>query len=152
MSNMTYGEMSGKSMNYIRGRLFVNPTGGKVRIDAQGDGHFGAPRGARLHDGLDFAGEPGQDVLMPVDGWIVRVSFPYATDLRWKGAVIANNWITIKMWYFTMQPDLQWGPEGLIPAGDPIGSLQDLGQKYPGMTPHVHMRITKIDPAILFNT
>ena len=71
--------------------LFVNPTGKGIRNDKKGLGHHGAPRGHRKHDGVDFEcskqfdiwSHLGQDILMPVDGIIVRESLPYKDDLDW---------------------------------------------------------------------
>lgn len=124
---------------------FVNPTGLGIRNDSKGLGHHGAPRGSRKHDGVDLRCKPGQDILMPVDGIIARVSLPYKDDDRWLGVYIVNPKIEIKMWYFI--PNLL-GME--LKAGSVIGTAQDIGEKYKGVTPHIHLRICKIDPMLLF--
>ena len=124
---------------------FVNPTGGKIRNDSKGLGHHGAPRGHRKHNGVDLICIPGQDILMPVDGLIARVSMPYKNDDRWLGVYIISSRIEIKMWYFV--PNLL-GME--LKAGSVIGAAQNIGEKYEGVTPHIHLRIVKIDPMLLF--
>ncbi len=128
--------------------IFVNPTGKGIRNDAGGLGHFGAPRGDRKHDGVDFSCEEDQEVLMPVDGKIVRKSYPYANDLKWQGVDIVNPRIEIKMWYFKPFSNVI-GKE--VKAGEPIGFAQNIGLKYENVTPHVHLRIIKCDPMLLFN-
>ena len=135
------------TINTVDNFVFVNPTGRGVRMDGGGDGRHGAPRGKRKHDGLDFACIPGQAVLMPVDGQIVRVSLPYKYDTNWRGVHIYHKRIELKMWYF--KPDL--GFIGRVcDAGEIIGYAQDISQRYENVTPHIHLRIVKIDPLLLF--
>ena len=123
-----------------------NPTGKGIRMDAGGDGHHGAPRGDRWHDGIDFECAPGQGIYMPVTGRVKRLSRPYADDPNYSGLMLYNDQIEIKLWYFS--PSVRIGREYL--AGDIIGIAQNIGNKYPGVTPHVHLRVTKIDPLLLW--
>ena len=125
----------------------INPTGKGIRNDSKGLGHHGAPRGHRRHDGIDLICKPGQSILMPVDGILVRESLPYKDDLRWRGVYIVNPRIEIKMWYFI--PGYVIGKERK--AGSVIGAAQDIGEKYEGVTPHIHLRICKIDPMLLLS-
>ena len=125
----------------------VNPTGLGIRNDSKGLGHHGAPRGHRKHDGVDLMCKPGQSILMPVDGILVRESLPYKDDLKWRGVYIFNPRIEIKMWYMTS--GYKFGQE--YKAGSIIGAAQDIGEKYAGVTPHIHLRICKIDPLLVFN-
>jgi hypothetical protein len=124
---------------------FISPTGMGIRNDAKGLGHHGSPRGHRTHDGVDLRCKLGQDILMPVDGIITRVSMPYRDDKRWLGAYIVNPRIEIKMWYFV---PILLGME--LKVGSVIGIAQDIGSKYKGVTPHIHFRICKIDPRLFF--
>lgn len=126
---------------------FVNPTGMGIRNDSGGLGHFGAKRGSRKHNGVDFACTSGQSILMPVDGVIVRESLPYKNDLRWLGVHIVNPRIEIKMWYFIPFKHLVRYD---VEAGTPIGIAQNIGEKYEGVTPHIHLKIVKCDPMLLF--
>lgn len=125
----------------------VNPTKGWIRNDSKGLGHHGAPRGNRKHDGSDLVCYKGQPVCMPFDGVIARESLPYKDDLKWRGAYIVNPQIEVKMWYFRPYKNLI-GKE--IKVGTPIGIAQDIGEKYKGVTPHIHLRIVKVDPMLLF--
>lgn len=49
---------------------------GSRRNDAQGYGHFGAPRqrlsGLGVHQGIDLVTDPGEPLYAPLDGDIVR--------------------------------------------------------------------------------
>lgn len=126
---------------------FVNPTGKDIRNDSKGLGYYGAPRGYRKHNGVDFGCEKRQPILMPVDGIIVRESLPYHDDLRWRGVHIINPRVEIKMWYFL--PDRNLIGRRIM-AGTQIGIAQDIGEKYEGVTPHIHLRIVKCDPMLLF--
>lgn len=133
--------------NMIDGTIYVNPTGGKIRSDSGGDGSFGASRRGRLHDGLDFECWSGQPILMPVSGRIVRPSYPYKYDDNYQGVYIHSNRIDIKMWYMIPFPDRIGS---YYEAGVEIGFAQDISKKYSEVTPHIHLRIVKIDPMFLF--
>ncbi len=51
------------------------------------------------------------------------------------------------MWY--LEPyKYAIGQEARV--GDAIGIAQDIGEKYEGVTPHIHLRIVKIDPVLIF--
>jgi len=125
----------------------ISPTGKGMRTtDRHGAGHHGAPRGNRLHNGLDFKCSVGQDVVCPIDfGKVVRISKPYRDDLTWSGLVIENDTIKIQMWYLKPLPGII-GNE--VRQGQLIGHAQDISEKYEGMTPHIHLRIMSIDPAL----
>ena len=126
----------------------INPTGRKIRSDNQGDGHHGAPRGKRIHDGVDFECVPGQFVLAPHDGVLKRVAYPYSGNRMWKGCVLASVEITTKMFYVDVHKN---SIGSTVKAGAPIGKAQDISQKYPGMTPHIHLRVTNVDPLLLID-
>ncbi|MBC8183245.1 hypothetical protein H8E88_19240 [candidate division KSB1 bacterium] len=136
---------------------FINPTGKGIRNDFGGSGHFGAPRGKRKHDGLDFIAsynfeaDKGQNILMPIsDGIIVRTSLPYKDDLKWLGVHIVHPRIELKMWY--LKPIKSLIRTGRIALGTVIGRAQNIGAKkgYENVTPHIHLRIVKIDPSLIF--
>lgn len=128
---------------------FESPTGQGIRSDAEGDGHHGSRRGNRKHNGIDTKGKVGQPVYAPHEGIITRESLPYHDDLKWRGVQLVHKRITSKLWY--MRP-----LDGIIGraviAGQIIGTLQDIGLKYNGVTPHVHWRIVEIDPELLLKT
>lgn len=126
----------------------INPTGGAIRSDSRGDGRHNAPRGIRRHDGVDFLATPGQDVLAPISGFVVRYARPYANDDRYSGVILTNNSMTIKMFY--IKPTVREGTTVL--QGDVIGKAQDVRLRHgDDMLPHIHLRVTNVDPMLLID-
>jgi hypothetical protein len=128
----------------------ISPTGKGIRgADAQGSGEYGAPRGGgKKHNGVDFVCKPGQGIVSPITGHVVREAKPY-TDGPFSGLVIENDKIRIMMFY--IQPDLNLIGKGEIEKGRLIGIAQNIAEKYPGITPHIHLRIERIDPTLLLD-
>ena len=125
-----------------------NPTGKGIRSDKQGDGHFGASRGNRTHQGLDFLCEPGQIVRAAISGKLSR-SRPYHNDTEYVGCGIWGKKYMVKMWYFTPYEDLI---HDQVKAGQEIGLAQDISQKYGGsMLPHIHLGLWSLEPTTLLN-
>ena len=126
-----------------------SPTGSnEIRgSDKHGSGHYLAPRGDRRHAGIDMVVAPGQDVLSPIDGVMARVAKPYAKG-KWSGCVVKNDQVEIKMFY--MAPDKSLVSQE-VKRGQVIGKAQDIGEKYKGITPHVHVEISSINPALLLD-
>jgi len=121
----------------------INPTGKGIRSDSAGDGHWQARRGSRLHKGIDLLCTPGQDIVAPIKGFIIRVAFPYADDISWKGIVIAGDWCRIKMYY--LEPFVGIGKE--VYCGESIGKAQNISLRYGGdMRPHIHLEFEEIIP------
>ncbi len=65
----------------------------KIRSDGYGDGRFGASRdqGKRQHEGIDLVVTPGESILSPITGKIVRYAYPYPDDSRYSGVHIQND-------------------------------------------------------------
>jgi len=128
----------------------VNPTKKAVRVDKGGDGHYGAPRtkirNGRTyhykHKGTDFFCDPGQDVVSPVFGKIVRIAYPYA-DKNYGGVVIDAHWIVIKLFY--MDP-IENAVGRVLYPNEKIGTAQDISKKYKkyGVLPHIHLEIVRV--------
>jgi len=120
-----------------------SPTGKGIRkLDHWGSGEYGARRGQRLHDGVDYVGIPGQDVYMPILGVLERIAKPHAGD--YSGVLIRAKNMSIMLFYF-------WPFPGMIGQewreGDVIGKMQDITKKYDDrMAPHIHMRINSMNP------
>jgi len=130
------------------------PVSGPVRRDCWGDGAFGAPRGGRLHRGLDLVAEPGQLVLAPVHGRIVRWGWCYPDDPEYRLAVIqaADAPMLVRLLY--VRPAVRAGTD--VTPEDTIGLVQDLRRRYPAgarhpepITPHVHLEVALLDGAAL---
>jgi murein DD-endopeptidase MepM/ murein hydrolase activator NlpD len=126
----------------------VSPTGLGIRgLDDWGSGHYGAPRGNRVHNGTDFICVPGQDVYAPITGKIVRVAYPYAGDLKWSGCLIVGDRTEAKMFYMRLSRHIVGS---FVEAGDVIGTAQNISNRYSSpdrepMTPHVHLQIKMMD-------
>jgi hypothetical protein len=60
---------------------------------------FNAPRGKVKHNGIDFICEPGQVVVSPIDGIVIRRAFPYANK-EYAGVLLENDSLSLKMFYF----------------------------------------------------
>lgn len=129
--------------------LLVSPTGTlEIRNDTWGAGSYGARRGSRRHKGNDFPCVVGQEIVSPLDGLVVRLARPYASDDVLEGVVIKSTKITIKMFYFRLDRSLL---RQNVRQGQVIGFAQDVGKRYRGMTPHVHLQVDGIDPLTLMD-
>lgn len=133
--------------------LFISPTGRQPRgVDHFGSGAFHAPRGNRLHNGVDYECIPGQIVRAPISGTIVRKAYPYSDDVFYEGCVLENPEIQIKMFYFV--PTCKIG--SWVQQGEEIGYAQNISNKYSKgnkyMTPHVHLQIEYISPEMIRDT
>lgn len=131
----------------------ISPTGKKIRdFDPFGSGRYGAPRGKRIHRGVDFECEPGQEIVCPIGGLtgavrIVREARPYV-DAPYSGLLLKTDKIVIKMFYFEPRRTLIGD---FVAQGDIIGIAQNIAERYHGMTSHIHLEIVGFDPEVLLN-
>lgn len=126
----------------------LSPTGShEIRSDGQGDGHYGASRGGRKHTGVDYVCKPGQGILSPIPGVVLRIARPYRGQ-PYSGLVIVGEDITVKMFYFK---PLKGIVGRTVAQGEPIGIAQDISAKegHAGMLPHIHIEVSSINPALL---
>lgn len=107
--------------------------------DAFGQGHFGAARGGRLHQGLDIETAPGEEIMSPVDGEVIREALPYHDDPAFRGLVIrgVGAWAGYEVRIFYVDGLLS----GRVEAGSVVGRAQDLKHRYPGITNHIHVEV-----------
>lgn len=123
----------------------ISPTGNwNVRNDGAGLGYFGAPRGKKLHAGVDLQCVPGQVIWSPINGTIVREAYPYVGDLKWTGCLIVGDQMKVKMFYMRLLPRIRRFLPYDVKVGEKIGWSQDITNRYPNepnMTPHVHMEL-----------
>src|ERR1041384_631590 len=107
---------------------YVTRAGGARGRDAWGGGHFGAGRGGRLHQGVDFVARAGDDILSPIDGNIVRMAAPYKNDFRFTGVVVEGTgpWAGVEVKVFYVQ-GYRSGP---VNVGEKLGVAQDVAIKY----------------------
>lgn len=127
----------------------INPTGGKIRCDTEGQGYYGASRGNRKHKGIDFECVVGQPVLSPIAGKIVRVAYPYSDTKEYSGVLIENGSVAIKIFYFT---PFKKKIGCYVRASEKIGTAQDISKRYSNkMKPHLHLQIESIDPMLFMS-
>lgn len=124
----------------------------KIRgCDAFGCGNFGANRSGHKHQGIDIVTNPSETIFSPIDGEFKRLAYPYANDKNYKGMVLVNDEIEIKIFY--VNPTI---PTGLkIKKGQPIAKSQNIAKKYGvSMVNHIHFEVRNgnelIDPTNLF--
>lgn len=127
----------------------ISPTGKGIRNpDNWGKGVYGSSRKSqdqkRIHAGTDYICEPGQDVVAPIRGLILRRSRPYAKGI-YSGLLIQGRHIAVKMFYFKPETGIIGC---FVKQGRKIGVAQDISDKFPGMTPHIHLEIDSVDPEI----
>ena len=120
----------------------IIPTKLRKRIsDKWGSGHFGAPRGDRTHNGIDYICPKDSPVLSPCDGKVTKLGYAYADDLSFRYIQITNGTKNHRIFYVT--PDVELTSE--VKEGDIIGLSQDLAGRYPEITPHIHYEIKSLD-------
>jgi hypothetical protein len=88
---------------------------------------------------VDFVAYPDQTILSPIDGYVVRMAAPYRNDPQFTGVVIEGTgaWagVEVKVFY------LETYQSRAVSAGEQLGTAQNLGSRYPGITNHVHMEV-----------
>lgn len=110
--------------------------------DVHGSGYFHAPRGNRLHNGIDYSVIANSVVLSPVSGVVTKLGYPYADDLSFRYVQITDL-EGYKWRLFYIDPSVSVGE--VVTIVSKIGVVQDLDERYPGITPHVHLEIKSPD-------
>lgn len=117
----------------------ISPTGKGIRNDVEGQGSYGANRGSRKHNGIDYLCDEGQDIVAPFDMHIDRVSAPKAGSPM-SGIAWTSGKTKGRMWYFL--PDMQL-INCYVGKGQVIGKAQSVSRDYglPRMKDHIHFQI-----------
>ena len=110
--------------------------------DRYGSGHFGASRGRRRHEGIDFAALPGSTVLAAHPGTVTKIGYPYRDDLSFRYVEITDD-LGFAARYFYVEPEVTKGQ--YVMPDDPIGSVQSLNDRHPGITEHIHFEVRDPD-------
>lgn len=121
---------------------FANPTHAAIRgVDAFGSGRFGAQRdkGRRKHLGVDYVAAPGAPVHAPISGQVRRIGYAYRGNTTLRYIEIANPQTHLVARVLYIAPAVAEGDE--VIAGEQIGAAQNLTQRYPGITNHVHIEM-----------
>jgi murein DD-endopeptidase MepM/ murein hydrolase activator NlpD len=130
----------------------ISPTGKWLirKLDDFGVGVYGASRGTRVHKGIDLIVEPQQNLVSPIDGMITREAYPYAGDLKWRGCVIQNKDVQIKMFYMVLNQSMRKNFPTVVTQGEVIGVAQNIANKYNAdgktMIPHIHFEMRIMGP------
>lgn len=141
-----------------------------IRNDQAGSGFYGASRGGRRHNGIDFAAQPGSILLSPIAGVITRLGWPYSGDTLYRYIQVTARDCPHPKYgprvtyspsnlgkchkcgidhlahrFFYVRPLVESGQS--IEVGDALGVVQDVTKKYnsPDMLPHVHYEVKQLD-------
>lgn len=111
--------------------------------DRMGAGWFGAPRGDRVHNGIDLCCHKGSIILAPVTGCVTKIGYPYNPNDKKKGhlryvEVTTNAGARHRTFY--IEPKVKVGDVVHLNK-TVIGVSQGLLDIYPTMTDHVHYEI-----------
>jgi len=130
------------------------PLPGGIRgSDVKGNGAFDASRGTRRHEGIDLVANPGENVVSPVDGVVRKTGYPYmlgdkkTPDPRFHSVEIEPPDGNVTRLYY-VKPSVKVGDK-VVGGVTPIGKVEDLAPKHPGITNHVHLEIR--DPKMIGN-
>lgn len=110
--------------------------------DIHGQGHFQAPRGHRLHNGVDFAVYAGSAILAPCCAIVHKIGWPYSPEdpikgnLRFVALEVVGGYM---LRFLYVKPIVAAG--SFIERGQVIGYSQTLQAAYPNITEHVHFDV-----------
>uniref|UniRef100_A0A3Q1JY50 Leukocyte cell-derived chemotaxin 2 like n=1 Tax=Anabas testudineus TaxID=64144 RepID=A0A3Q1JY50_ANATE len=126
-----------------------NPTNSRRTSDSWGQGHYGAGRGTRQHQGLDIVCSDGSTVYAPFDvtlnGNVKVYTDPNKTTIN-NGINLSGEGLCFKLFY--VLPDRT---SGTVRKGQRIGTMLPMQRVYPGITSHIHVQMCdKSDPARYF--
>ncbi|XP_062271113.1 leukocyte cell derived chemotaxin 2, tandem duplicate 1 [Scomber scombrus] len=126
-----------------------NPENRRRMSDTWGQGHYGARRGSRSHQGLDIVCSDGSDVLAPFDvtlnGKLTVYSDANKAAIN-SGINLRGAGLCFKLFY--VNPDRT---SGSVRKGERIGTMLPMQSVYRGITSHVHVQMCdKSDPTEYF--
>jgi hypothetical protein len=116
--------------------------------DDFGAGHFGARRGGRKHNGIDFAVEAGALCFNLIEGEVTKFGYAYADDLSYR-YVQVTDYLGARYRYFYVDPDSSLNIGDKICEGCLLGTAQDISSRYQTadrkMNNHVHFEVIDSD-------
>lgn len=111
----------------------------KRTTDRWGSGAFGASRGERIHNGIDYRVLPGSQILSPVKGEVTKLGYCYGDDLKYRYVEVTDKDGLQHRIFYIRPTDIEVGM--IVGEGAVIGIAQNLGPRYPDITPHVHYEV-----------
>jgi murein DD-endopeptidase MepM/ murein hydrolase activator NlpD len=126
--------------------------------DPTGFGHFGAPRGSRIHKGHDIISIPGESVVSMMEGTITKIGYAYAKAMQFRYVQVDKGIYRVWLMYLEASEGIEVGKE--VCAGERVGYCLNIAKyhnrkKKKGddmMLNHLHVQIWKngvlIDPNI----
>lgn len=113
--------------------------------DKYGSGFFGASRGARKHQGIDYYCPPGKLVLCPFEeATVTKFGYPYADDLSYRYIELTTkeeDGVIFQHQFFYVAPDTSLSIRDRVFKMGVIGCVQDLDKRYKGILNHIHYQI-----------
>lgn len=114
--------------------------------DKWGSGAFGASRGKHKHEGIDYRADPGDLCLPMKPGVVTKVGYPYANDFSFR-YVEVEDFEGYKARYFYVDPVVKEGDH--VSLLSPLGVVQSLNGRYPGIKDHVHVEVISPDNRVI---
>lgn len=118
---------------------FIAPERG---TDRHGSGAWQARRGKRRHRGIDYAAPPGAQCLAVEAGTVTKLGYAYRDDLSYRYVEVTDA-LGYRARYFFVHPIVRVGAH--VMPDDPLGTVQSLDRRYPGITEHVHFEVWNPD-------
>lgn len=110
--------------------------------DDWGCGHYGAPRGGRVHKGVDLNAAPGTEILSPRTGTVTKLGHPYSDDLSFRYVEVTDREGNRHRVFYVL-PLVKENES--VTVNTRIGLAQSLEERYPGITPHIHYEVINRD-------
>jgi len=110
--------------------------------DDYGSGEYGASRGNRTHNGVDFAVAEGTTILAPATGKVTKIGYVYSDDMSYLYVQITDG-IGAHHRIFYVDPEVKLGDQ-VFGQVSRIGSAQNISNRYTErgvMKNHVHYEI-----------
>lgn len=115
----------------------------RIRSDRMGSGHYGAPRGKRVHNGIDLVADPLDVITSPVNGRVVKFPTVYRDTPEFRGIDIEGEGYIFRIFYALPVAGLRIGSE--VRRGQPIGVAQDIAAHHGGgMVNHIHVEARRV--------
>ena len=115
--------------------------------DDFGAGYFGACRGNRTHNGIDFAAPHGTVVCSACDGRLTRFGYPYGDDLSYRYVEVTDSNNDRVRYFYVVPADGKFEIGTEVKKGDVIGVVQNISARYDTdekkMNNHFHFEVKR---------